>query len=66
MSDIDTAALTDEELADLIHKLSNELGRRARMPKPGESWLKHQLRAASLTVRSWPRTKQDAMRGFLE
>lgn len=59
---IDTTRMTDEELADVIHELNNELNRRCRIQRPGENWLKHQLRIASLSVRSWSTQDQKNMR----
>jgi hypothetical protein len=48
---VDTTKMTDGELADLIHELSDELEQRCR--KIEGSWLKSQMDAAALSIRSW-------------
>jgi hypothetical protein len=55
--------MTDEELADLIHELNNELNQRCRIQRPDESWLKRQLRISALSVRSWSSQHQKNMKG---
>lgn len=59
----DTSKMTDGELADLIHELNDELGQRCNK-LPG-SWLRQQLDAATLTVRSWSSAQQKAMKGAI-
>lgn len=62
---LDTAKLSDGELADLIHELQNELGGRCRKIATG-NWLRDQIEASQLTVRSWSTAKQQTMKGFLQ
>ena len=57
--------MTEEELADEIHRLSDELHKRSYNVIEGESWLNRQLRIASLEVRSWPSHKQQAMKDII-
>ena len=68
----DVNKLTDGELADLIHELSNELSSRNAKrnkritPRSSRgSWLNDQLTSASLSVRSWSSSKQKAMKGSI-
>lgn len=58
---IDTTKISDGELADLIHELSDELDVRCRNIKTG-NWLTNQLDSATLTVRSWSSNKQRAFK----
>lgn len=60
----DVSKLTNGELADLIHELSNELGCRCRDIE-GKNWLDKQLNSASLSVRSWSTQHQRNMRGSI-
>ncbi len=59
---LDTSKMTDGELADLIHELSDELGSRLSLSK--YRGLKGVMEAASLRVRSWSSAAQRAMRSF--
>ena len=58
----DQRPMTDEELADEIRRLADELHRRGLTRRPQESLLAHQLWTAALEVASWPTYKQRAMR----
>jgi hypothetical protein len=53
--------MTDGELADLIHELSNELEIRCSKIK-GKNWLYRQLDISSLMMRSYSTTRQRNLR----
>ena len=57
---VDLTKITDEELADLIHNLQDELEIRLRK----YNGLKGQYEAASLHVRSWSTQHQQNMRDY--
>lgn len=57
---MDLTKITDEELADLIHELQDELEIRLRK----YNGLKGQCEAASLQVRSWSTTHRQNMREY--
>lgn len=57
---VDLTKITDEELADLIHDLQDELEIRLRKYKG----LKGQCEAASLQVRSWSTQHQQNMHDY--
>ena len=54
---LDASKLTDGELADLIHELSDELEERLRKIKTGD-WLRDQMAQARLEGRSWSSQQQ--------
>lgn len=57
-------SLSNEDLADCIHELNDELEQRCRS-LPG-NWLKRQLDGAQLTVRSWSSQHQANMKANLD
>lgn len=59
---LDTSKMTDGELADLIHELTNELEIRLRQYKG----LKGQCEAAALSVRSWATNKARYMKAWVK
>lgn len=57
----DVNKLSDGELADLLHELNDELGKR----RSKYGGLKGQMEACALSVRSWGTAQQNAMKGCL-
>lgn len=59
--------MSDGELADVIHHLSDILHERlnAKQRADAGSWLKRQMDNASIEVRSWPTWRQTVVKGSL-
>ena len=60
-----TDEMTDEELADYVHELSDILHERLQAQVGEDNWLKRSMNKSALEVRSWPTWRQRASRGML-
>lgn len=57
---LDTSKMTDEEVADAVRLLTEELNSRKNRIK-GRNWLDTQLKTSALETRSWTRSHRERM-----